>query len=87
MLPVPGCPTGYLGAGGWHNRSTHANCTGGTAGYIDRLVFGDSHIYQRPTCQKVYHTTVPYDPEGMYIVSAGNIDRLLLGRQLFSRCL
>lgn len=65
MLPVPGCPTGYLGPGGWHNHSSSPHCTGGAAGYIDRLVFGNNHIYQRPTCQNVYHTTVPYDPEGI----------------------
>lgn len=34
-LPVPGCPTGYLGPGGLHNNSSHPNCTGGAATYID----------------------------------------------------
>ncbi|KAJ9592755.1 hypothetical protein L9F63_015593 [Diploptera punctata] len=65
MLPVPGCPTGYLGPGGWQNYSSNPNCTGGAAGYIDRLIFGQNHIYQRPTCQSVYNTMVPYDPEGI----------------------
>ncbi|XP_076460078.1 heparan-alpha-glucosaminide N-acetyltransferase-like isoform X2 [Babylonia areolata] len=64
-LHVPGCPTGYLGPGGLAEGSVHMNCTGGAAGYIDRQVFGDSHIYQGPTCKEIYHTTVPYDPEGL----------------------
>jgi heparan-alpha-glucosaminide N-acetyltransferase len=40
------------------------NCTGGAAGYIDKLVFGTDHIYQHPTAQKWYFTEEPYDPEG-----------------------
>lgn len=40
------------------------NCTGGAAGYIDRIVFGSDHIYQHPTAQKWYFTEEPYDPEG-----------------------
>ncbi|PSN54633.1 Heparan-alpha-glucosaminide N-acetyltransferase [Blattella germanica] len=65
LLHVPGCPTGYLGPGGWHNHSSSPNCTGGAAGYIDRLVFGNNHIYQNPTSRKVFQSTVPYDPEGL----------------------
>lgn len=63
-LPVPDCPTGYLGPGGLSEHSDHSNCTGGAAGYIDRLIFTKNHIYQRPTCQNVYKCPVPYDPEG-----------------------
>jgi hypothetical protein len=65
LLPVPNCPTGYLGPGGFHNHSSSPNCTGGAAGYLDRIVFGERHIYQHPTCQHVYKTVTPYDPEGM----------------------
>ena len=45
LLPVPGCPTGYLGPGGAMLGPELEHCTGGAAGYIDRLVF-HSHIYQ-----------------------------------------
>lgn len=65
LLPVPDCPTGYLGPGGLHNYSFSPNCTGGAAGYIDRIVFGENHIYQHPTCQSIYDTVLPYDPEGL----------------------
>ena len=37
--------SGYLGPGGLHDRGKHFNCSGGAAGYIDRLVLGDKHIY------------------------------------------
>lgn len=63
-LPVPGCPTGYIGPGGLHDGGAFSNCTGGAAGYIDRLVLGDAHVYKHPTCAKVYDSHVPYDPEG-----------------------
>lgn len=70
-LDVPGCGKGYIGPGGLHEAinsteaSVYQNCTGGAAGYIDRQVFGDHHIYQSPTCKPIYKTTVPYDPEGL----------------------
>ncbi|ESO84192.1 hypothetical protein LOTGIDRAFT_211131 [Lottia gigantea] len=64
LLKVPDCPTGYIGPGGLEEQGQHWNCTGGSAGYIDRLIFGDNHIYQNPTCKEIYHSTVPYDPEG-----------------------
>ncbi|XP_011447071.3 heparan-alpha-glucosaminide N-acetyltransferase isoform X1 [Magallana gigas] len=70
-LDVPGCGKGYIGPGGLHEAvnsteaSVYQNCTGGAAGYIDRQVFGDDHIYQSPTCKPIYKTTVPYDPEGL----------------------
>ncbi|WAQ95078.1 HGNAT-like protein [Mya arenaria] len=49
-MPVPGCPTGYIGPGGLHAGKAYQNCTGGAAGYIDRAI---------------YQTVVPYDPEGI----------------------
>lgn len=65
LLYVPGCPKGYLGPGGLHMHSNFSNCTGGAAGYIDRFAFGEKHIYQHPTSQSVYHSTQPFDPEGL----------------------
>lgn len=64
LLPVPGCPTGYLGPGGRHDGGKYFNCTGGAAGYIDRLILG-AHCYQHPTSKSVYGGTVGYDPEGI----------------------
>ena len=55
---------GYAGPGGMHMQGQFKNCTGGAAGYIDKLVFGTEHIYQHPTAQKWYFTEEPYDPEG-----------------------
>ncbi|KAK8769527.1 hypothetical protein V5799_014007 [Amblyomma americanum] len=63
-LPLPHCPRGYLGPGGLHLNSSFTNCTGGAAGYIDRTIFGNEHIYQTPDMRHVYHTHQPYDPEG-----------------------
>ena len=36
----------------------------GTAGYLDRIILGSSHMYNSPTCKEVYKTQVPFDPEG-----------------------
>ena len=42
---------GYIGPGGIGADDPGSyNCTGGTAGYIDRHLFGSNHIYQHPTC-------------------------------------
>lgn len=65
MLYVPDCPRGYLGPGGLHMHSNFTNCTGGAAGYIDRFIFGEKHIYQHPTSETVYQSTQPFDPEGL----------------------
>jgi len=65
LMPVPGCPTGYLGPGGLEHNRSYFNCTGGAAGYIDRKFFGDAHIYGHPTSTEIYKQTVPYDPEGL----------------------
>ncbi|CAK4086203.1 unnamed protein product [Aphanomyces euteiches] len=37
-LPVPGCPTGYLG-------NEIDGCTGGAHYYVDQHIFGDDHLY------------------------------------------
>ena len=65
FLPVPGCPKGYLGPGGLDEGGLYENCTGGAAGYIDLIIIGNQHLYARPTCQKIYQTTMPFDPEGI----------------------
>ncbi|NXP15983.1 HGNAT acetyltransferase, partial [Thinocorus orbignyianus] len=65
LLPVPGCPRGYLGPGGIGDFGNYPNCTGGAAGYIDRLLLGENHIYQHPSSSVIYQTTMPYDPEGI----------------------
>jgi len=65
QLPVPDCPTGYLGPGGLADNASHPNCTGGAAGWIDKSLFGENHIYGHPTCTPIYQTTQPYDPEGL----------------------
>jgi len=62
LLPVPGCPKGYLGPGGLYNGSSNVNCTGGAAGYIDRLVFGERHTYSGTS--KTIYQSLPFDPEG-----------------------
>ncbi|XP_023009313.1 heparan-alpha-glucosaminide N-acetyltransferase isoform X1 [Maylandia zebra] len=64
LMPVPNCPTGYLGAGGIGDNGLYPNCTGGAAGYIDRWMFGDN-MYRYPTCKEMYRTTQPFDPEGV----------------------
>ncbi|XP_048247315.1 heparan-alpha-glucosaminide N-acetyltransferase-like [Haliotis rufescens] len=64
-LPVPGCPTGYIGPGGLSDGGKNYNCTGGAARHIDYVLLGNNHIYQFPTPQELYETQVPYDPEGI----------------------
>lgn len=64
LLPVPGCPTGYLGPGGTSEQGRFANCTGGAHLYVDTQLFGRNHLFQSPSCQPLYQTG-PYDPEGL----------------------
>ncbi|XP_077280130.1 heparan-alpha-glucosaminide N-acetyltransferase-like [Temnothorax americanus] len=63
-LPVPECPTGYLGPGGRHEDGKYFNCTGGAAGYIDKTILTLNHIYQNPTISSIYGSG-PFDPEGI----------------------
>ncbi|XP_067413049.1 heparan-alpha-glucosaminide N-acetyltransferase isoform X2 [Emydura macquarii macquarii] len=65
LLNVPGCPKGYLGPGGIGDFGKYPNCTGGAAGYIDHLLLGEKHIYQHPSANVLYQTSVAYDPEGI----------------------
>ena len=55
---------GYLGPGGLHKNGKYENCTGGAAGYIDKIVLGTSHLYGYPTCQELFKTK-SFDPEGI----------------------
>ncbi|GLE02322.1 hypothetical protein PINS_up011160 [Pythium insidiosum] len=64
VLPVPGCPTGYVGPGGSSHGGAYRDCTGGAHLYVDTLVFGRDHLLQSPTCQEEYGTG-PFDPEGL----------------------
>ncbi|XP_051559292.1 heparan-alpha-glucosaminide N-acetyltransferase-like isoform X1 [Myxocyprinus asiaticus] len=74
LLPVPGCPTGYLGPGGIGDFGQFLNCTGGAAGHIDRWLLGETHIYQTPSSRVVYQSIVPFDPEGVL----GSINSILM---------
>lgn len=68
-LRVPGCPTGYLGAGGisdYGKHNTTTQCTGGAAGYIDRLILTRGHMFPDPPVARIYLTgRAPIDPEGI----------------------
>ena len=71
LLPVPGCPTGYIGPGGLADNGAYPACTGGAHRYVDVSFFGVGHIYHNgfdapvssATCGSVYQCAV-YDPEG-----------------------
>ena len=66
FMPFPGCPTGYLGPGGIGNHGRYQNCTGGVATYIDRAVFGETHLFKWfAGAHATYKTTVYHDPEGL----------------------
>lgn len=67
LLPVPGCPTGYIGPGGialMQDGEGSPGCIGGAAGEVDRLILTSSHLYQNPTAKFVYHSGA-FDPEGI----------------------
>ncbi|XP_072948282.1 heparan-alpha-glucosaminide N-acetyltransferase-like isoform X2 [Epargyreus clarus] len=74
-VAAPGCPRGYLGPGGLHRTAlgdfSLQNCTGGIAGYIDRMILGSSHLYQAGSFRKIYKTMEPYDPEGLLGILSG----------------
>ncbi|KAM3961405.1 heparan-alpha-glucosaminide N-acetyltransferase [Aphomia sociella] len=74
LVPAPGCPRGYMGPGGLHMSTlgnSLENCTGGIAGYIDRLILGESHLYQHGVFRKLYRTPLPHDPEGILGIFSG----------------
>ncbi|XP_037554208.1 heparan-alpha-glucosaminide N-acetyltransferase [Nematolebias whitei] len=74
ILPVPDCPIGYLGPGGIGDMGLFANCTGGAAGFLDRWLLGEKHLYQTPSSRVIYATLMPYDPEGVL----GSINSVLM---------
>ncbi|KAE8742323.1 hypothetical protein FOCC_FOCC012123 [Frankliniella occidentalis] len=65
LVDVPNCGPGYVGPGGLHKFGKFENCTGGASGYLDRMILHPNHMYQNPTCKKLYQSTQPYDPEGL----------------------
>lgn len=65
LVDVPYCGPEYLGPGGMHDHGKYINCTGGAAGYLDRLILQPNHMYNHPTCKKIYQTIQPFDPEGL----------------------
>ncbi|KAB7498605.1 Heparan-alpha-glucosaminide N-acetyltransferase [Armadillidium nasatum] len=65
-LKVPGCPTGYLGPGGIQADGAYVNCTGGSAGFIDRVFLGENHMYGHPSCKQIYDSSMHFDPEGPF---------------------
>lgn len=68
LLPVPGCPTGYTGAGGLADYGEAEYCTGGAAGYIDRSIFPRTFLipidfWESTDNAQTYGIEVPFDPE------------------------
>ena len=59
------CPAGYVGPGGNSHHADHPKCTGGMAGYLDRTLLGEAHIYHLATPNFVFQVSVPFDPEGI----------------------
>jgi len=59
------CPPGYQGPGGLERHGELLNCTGGAAGYIDRLILGDNHMYHGSTARPIYKHSMKIDPEGI----------------------
>ncbi|XP_064105494.1 heparan-alpha-glucosaminide N-acetyltransferase-like [Macrobrachium nipponense] len=82
LLPVPGCPTGYIGPGGIDlivNGTGSPNCIGGAAGEVDRFILTSAHLYQNPTAKQVYHAGA-FDPEGV-LGSMTSVFQVFLGLQ------
>ena len=60
LLPLPpGCPTGYVGAGGLADQGLYIGlgCTGGAARAVDQALFTFHHIYHRDNAQGVPQST------------------------------
>ncbi|XP_019633914.1 PREDICTED: heparan-alpha-glucosaminide N-acetyltransferase-like [Branchiostoma belcheri] len=79
LMPVPGCPTGYLGAAGLSDLD-HSNCTGGAALQVDNWLLTQDHIYDDETPKHEYQIRVNYDPEGV-LGSLTSIFMTFLGLQ------
>lgn len=59
------CPPGYTGPGGQTELGTYANCTGGAAAWLDRLILGQNHLYHDHELKAIFKTQVSHDPEGI----------------------
>ncbi|CAB3369271.1 Hypothetical predicted protein [Cloeon dipterum] len=79
FLPVPGCPTGYLGPGGLSEDRKYENCTGGTFGYVNKLLMNEANMEQNPTAKAVYEVNA-FDPEG-YFSNLPSLLTVILGIQ------
>uniref|UniRef100_T1J3J0 DUF5009 domain-containing protein n=1 Tax=Strigamia maritima TaxID=126957 RepID=T1J3J0_STRMM len=77
-LHVPGCGRGYLGPGGLHMYSQYKNCTGGAAGYIDRMIIGEIRIPYPLPFSWHYGTSTRYDPYGPFQL-IGQLVQVYLG--------
>jgi heparan-alpha-glucosaminide N-acetyltransferase len=65
-LPVPHCPTGYIGPGGLDQFNSFTNCTGGAANYIDTLFFTRDQLYNRVNnLNQIFQNSVQLDPENL----------------------
>lgn len=53
-----------MGPGGKHDDWIAPECSGGAAGYIDRLLLGESHLFQNSDPRRVYGGPAT-DPEGL----------------------
>lgn len=59
------CPVGYVGPGGQTELGHFANCTGGAAAWLDRLILGSNHLYHDRELKTIFKTSVSHDPEGI----------------------
>lgn len=53
-----------MGPGGIQDEGKYENCTGGTTGYVDKLLLGEPRLWQNAPVRSVYHTS-PFDPENI----------------------
>ena len=67
-LPVPGCPSGYMGPGGKQLMGRYSHCMGGAVGYIDYLVLGNetsTNINSNNGITAVYEA-IPLNPFNLF---------------------
>lgn len=58
------CPPGYTGPGGLTQAGIFENCTGGAAGWLDRKLLGENHLYKDPQLNEIFGSFQAHDPEG-----------------------
>ncbi|CAG9562991.1 unnamed protein product [Danaus chrysippus] len=76
IIHHPDCPPGYLGPGGKHDDWVSPECSGGAAGFIDRLLLGDRHLYRNSDPRIVYGGLVT-DPEGLLGCLTSSVQALI----------